>query len=54
VFQEYDPAGGRFMEYVTDHGAHAEIPYADMVAAWRRHYPAIGRDGAWPRPESAT
>jgi transglutaminase-like putative cysteine protease len=50
VFQEYDAAAGRFMEYVADHGTHADIPFADMVAAWRRHYPKIDDTGRWPRP----
>lgn len=50
VFQEYDGGAGRFMEYVTDHGTHADIPFDDMVAAWRRHYPRIGTTGAWPNP----
>jgi transglutaminase-like putative cysteine protease len=49
VFQEYDRVGGRFMEYVTDHGAHADIPFEHMIAAWRHHYPAIGATGRWPR-----
>ncbi len=41
VFQEFDPRGGRFMEYVTDHGSHAGIPYDAMIAAWMTHYPAL-------------
>jgi transglutaminase-like putative cysteine protease len=49
VFQEYDGAAGRFMEYVTDHGTHAGIPVEDMVAAWRHHYPSIGTTGGWPK-----
>jgi transglutaminase-like putative cysteine protease len=50
VFQEYDGKAGRFMEYVTDHGAHADIPFDDMVAAWRHHYPSIRKNGRWPTP----
>jgi transglutaminase-like putative cysteine protease len=49
VFQEHDRAAGRFMEYVADHGTHAGIPFEDMVAAWRRHYPSIETTGGWPR-----
>jgi transglutaminase-like putative cysteine protease len=49
VFQEHDGGGGRFMEYVDDHGAHAGIPFEDMVAAWRHHYPSIATTGAWPK-----
>lgn len=50
VFQEYDAQAGRFMEYVTDHGHHPDIPFAAMVAAWRRHYPSIASTGRWPKP----
>lgn len=41
VFQEFDAKGGRFMEYVTDLGSHAGIPYDEMIAAWNTHYPAL-------------
>lgn len=51
VFQEYDHEGDRFMEYVTDHGSFAAIPFEQMLAAWRAHYPAISRTGKWPRPD---
>lgn len=45
IFQAYDREAGRFMEYVTDHGAHAGIPYAAMIAEWERYYPGVGRAG---------
>lgn len=48
VFQEFDRGG--FMEYVTDHGVHADIPVDAMVAAWRLHYPGIMASGVWPSP----
>lgn len=48
IFQAFSPDGTRFMEYVQDHGAFADVPYALMISQWREHYPAI-RDGAWPR-----
>jgi transglutaminase-like putative cysteine protease len=54
VFQEYDRGGGRFMEYVTDHGVHADIPVDAMVAAWRAHYPKIMATGVWPNPKDET
>jgi transglutaminase-like putative cysteine protease len=47
IFQEFDPAGGRFMEYVTDHGVFADVPVERMFAAWAEHYPAV-RSGSWP------
>ncbi len=47
VFQEYDPQAGRFMEYVTDHGAHDSIPFEAMLAAWEQHYASV-RNRSWP------
>lgn len=49
IFQAYDRVAGRFMEYVTDHGVHVDVPFDAMVEAWRTHYPAV-REGRWPRP----
>lgn len=51
IFQEYDHDGGRFMEYVDDHGSHADIPFDQMIAAWRLHYPGIMKQGHWPDPD---
>lgn len=51
VFQEFDHAGGRFMEYVHDHGSHADVPFDAMIAAWKRHYGAYAERGAWPTPD---
>lgn len=50
VFQAYDRAAGRFMEYVEDHGAHADVPFDAMIAAWKLHYGAYANAGTWPRP----
>lgn len=51
VFQQDDRQGGRFMEYVTDHGAHTSLPWDAMFAAWRAHYAVFRDQGVWPRPE---
>lgn len=48
LFQEYDPSAGRFMEYVTDHGSFAEVPFQAMIAEWRRHYPILFEKGLPP------
>lgn len=48
VFQAYDRQAGRFMEYVTDHGSFAGVPFDAMLAAWKQHYGAT-RDAGWPR-----
>ena len=49
IFQAYDREAGRFMEYVTDHGSFDTIPYEQMMAEWRVHYPSVRR-GEWPTP----
>lgn len=49
IFQTYAPDGTRFMEYVHDYGAFADIPFSMMISEWKTHYPAL-KDGAWPRP----
>lgn len=50
IFQPYDREAGKFMEYVTDHGVHAELPFHSMVQEWKRHYPSV-QDNTWPRPD---
>lgn len=52
LFQQYDSRGGRFMEYLEDHGSHADVPYEAMIQAWERHYPSV-RQRQWPQPERA-
>ncbi len=48
IFQAYDREKGRFMEYVTDHGVHAGVPFDAMIAEWQRHYPSMRQRNAWP------
>lgn len=38
IFQEFDSAGGRFMEYVHDYGAFADLPYDLYLAELGKHY----------------
>ena len=45
VFQPYDRAGRRHMEYVRDRGAHADVPMADIVAIFEREYPRLVEAG---------
>jgi transglutaminase-like putative cysteine protease len=52
IFQEFDRAGGRFMEYLHDYGTFSDIPFELMVEEWRRHYPKFANDG-WPKRPSA-
>jgi len=39
LFQEYNHGGRRFMEYVTLRGSYADVPYAEIVADFKRVYP---------------
>jgi transglutaminase-like putative cysteine protease len=38
IFQPYNLENKQFMEYVADHGAYADVPVAEIVAAWRKAY----------------
>lgn len=44
IFQEYDREGGRFMEYLVDHGTFADVPYHQFVQAMIDHYPHLFKD----------
>lgn len=50
IFQQYDREGGQFMEYVTDHGSHTDLPFDAMIAEWRLRYPKLAGLGRWPDP----
>jgi transglutaminase-like putative cysteine protease len=41
IFHPFDSSGRQHMEYVKDHGPHLDLPYDDMMAVYRRHYPAM-------------
>ncbi len=38
VFQPFNLEQKQFMEYVADHGTHADIPLETIVAAWKEAY----------------
>jgi transglutaminase-like putative cysteine protease len=48
IFQQYDNAGGQFMEYVHDYGAFDTIPYELMLGEWRKHYRVFRETNVWP------
>jgi transglutaminase-like putative cysteine protease len=50
VFQPYDGAGRRHMEYVRERGGRADVPMADIVATFEREYPRLMAAGGWARP----
>ena len=41
IFQEFDPSGGRFMEYLHEYGAFDDMPYELYLSELRKHYPHI-------------
>ncbi len=44
VFHPYDAAGNQHMEYITDHGTFADLPFEDIKASFEKHYPAMYAD----------
>lgn len=46
LFQPYDRTGRRHMEYVRFRGVHADVPVEEIVATFRRAYPALVGAGA--------
>ena len=38
IFHPFNAEKRKFMEYVTDHGAFADVPVAKIVAAWEKEY----------------
>ena len=43
VFQQYDRAGNRFMEYTEDFGTFADVPVEFMFATMARKYPEMAK-----------
>ncbi len=41
MLQQSNQAGQQYMEYLTDHGQFADLPYELMLATWAKHYPAL-------------
>lgn len=41
LFQPFDTAGRRHMEYLRDRGAQADVPVAAIMAAFAEHYPGL-------------
>ena len=48
LFHPYNHENRKYMEYVTYHGVHADVPVAEILAAWRRAY-GEGRIESWIR-----
>jgi len=41
IFHPLDAAGNRHMEYVNDHGRFADLPWDDILAAFKKAYPGF-------------
>ncbi len=46
LYHEFDVAGNKHMEYVNDRGEHLDLPFDEMAAVFREHYPAMFREQA--------
>ncbi len=45
VFQEFDRVGNRYMEYLRDHGRHADLPLDQLRRAFETAYPRLMSGG---------
>lgn len=45
VFQPFDRAGNRHMEYLRDHGRYADLPLVELRQAFERAYPKLMSGG---------
>lgn len=41
LYHAFDMAGNQHMEYLHDRGEYADLPFEDMIAVFRKHYPAM-------------
>jgi transglutaminase-like putative cysteine protease len=41
IYHPYDLAGHRYMEYLHEYGAFADVPYRELVAKFREVYPRV-------------
>jgi hypothetical protein len=45
MLQQSNRDGQRYMEYLTDHGQFADLPFDFMIATWQKHYPTLMAEG---------
>jgi transglutaminase-like putative cysteine protease len=49
IYHPFDLDGHRYMEYLHEYGAYADVPYDDLIATFREVYPRMGtRSGSGP------
>jgi len=51
LFHPFDATGRRHMEYVRDRGASADVPVAEIIETFERHYPRLAAMGAAGPPD---
>ena len=56
LYHPFDRAGNRHMEYLNDRGEYPDLPFEELVAVFRRHYPNMFAEAAagTDRPERAS
>jgi len=50
LFQRFDAQGRQQMEYVRERGTFSDLPFTEMLQAFRESYPGVCLDG-WGRTE---
>ena len=46
LYHEYDVSGSRHMEYINDRGEYLDLPFDEISAVFREHYPNLFADHA--------
>ena len=41
LYHPFDRAGNRHMEYLNDRGDYPDLPFEELVAVFRQHYPSM-------------
>jgi len=56
LYHAYDVAGNRHMEYLRDRGDYPDLPFDELMATMREHYPGMmaGDAGRSPVPNAAS
>jgi len=57
LYHEFDVAGNRHMEYIKDRGEHLDLPFEEMAALFRQHYPNLFSDApqrSGERPDNSS
>ena len=47
LLQQSNQAGQQYMEYLTDYGQFADLPYELMLGTWAKHYPTLMAQGGY-------